>query len=146
VGQFDRDQDYYKSKKFNETELRTHFINPFFEALGWDMHPKGSPDKWEVKEEDDAEVDGKLVNPDYGFSLNNKRKFFVEVKRPSINIESGVSPAYQLRRYGWSSNLHVSILTDFEEFSVYFCGSRPFKDDKATKARLFYFRDRRKIK
>ena len=104
------------------------------------MHPKGSPDTWEVIEEDKVVVKGQLVNPDYGFRLNEEKKFFVEVKRPSVNIESGVSPAYQLRRYGWSSNLSVSILTDFEEFSVYFCGSRPFQDDKATKGRLFYFR------
>ncbi len=104
------------------------------------MHPKGSPDKWEVIEEDKVVVKGQLVNPDYGFRLNEKKKFFVEVKRPYVNIESGISPAYQLRRYGWSSNLSVSILTDFEEFSVYFCGSRPFQDDKATKGRLFYLR------
>lgn len=104
------------------------------------MHPQGSPDKWEVIEEDKVEVKGQVINPDYGFRLNEKKKFFVEVKRPYINIESGISPAYQLRRYGWSSNLSVSILTDFEEFSVYFCGSRPFQDDKATKGRLFYLR------
>ncbi|MEI8002820.1 MAG: hypothetical protein WCG94_00635 [Methanothrix sp.] len=65
VEQFDRDQDIYKSKNFNETQLRTIFINPFFEALGWDMHPKGSPDKWEVVEEDQIEVNGQLINPDY---------------------------------------------------------------------------------
>ncbi len=139
---FERDQDIYRSSQYNETELRTEFINPFFEALGWDVYHKQEcrADKREVKEEDAVDVEGKIKNPDYSFRLFEKRKFFVEVKRPSINIESGVYPAYQIRRYAWSADLAISILTDFEEFSVYYCRARPSKDDKSTKSRLLYFR------
>ena len=139
---FERDQDIYRSSQYNETELRTEFINPFFEALGWDVYHKHEcrADKREVKEEDAIDVEGKIKNPDYSFRLFDKRKFFVEVKRPSINIESGVYPAYQIRRYAWSADLAISILTDFEEFSVYYCRARPSKDDKSTKSRLLYFR------
>ncbi len=139
---FERDQDIYRSSQYNETELRTEFINPFFEALGWDVYHKHEcrADKREVKEEDAVDVEGKIKSPDYSFRLFDKRKFFVEVKRPSINIESGVYPAYQIRRYAWSADLAISILTDFEEFSVYYCRARPSKDDKSTKSRLLYFR------
>ena len=142
VEKFERDQDIYRSSQYNETELRTEFINPFFEALGWDVYHKQEcrADKREVKEEDAVDVEGKIKNPDYSFRLFDKRKFFVEVKRPSINIESGVYPAYQIRRYAWSADLAISILTDFEEFSVYYCRARPSKDDKSTKSRLLYFR------
>jgi hypothetical protein len=142
IDKFDRDQDIYRSSQYNETELRTEFINPFFEALGWDVYHKQEcrADKREVKEEDAIEVEGKIKNPDYSFRLFDKRKFFVEVKRPSINIESGVYPAFQIRRYAWSADLAISILTDFEEFSVYYCRARPSKDDKPTKSRLLYFR------
>jgi hypothetical protein len=137
---FDSDPDFYRSIYFNETEVRTQFINPFFEALGWDVYHKCRPDNRDVKEEDAVKVEGKTKNPDYSFRLFEKRKFFVEVKRPSINIESGVYPAYQIRSYAWSADLPISILTDFEEFSVYYCRSRPSKDDKSTKSRLLYFR------
>jgi hypothetical protein len=142
VEKFERDQDIYRSSQYNETELRTEFINPFFEALGWDVYHKQEcrADKREVKEEDAVDVEGKIKNPDYSFRLFDKKKFFVEVKRPSINIESGVYPAYQIRRYAWSADLAISILTDFEEFSVYYCRARPSKDDKSTKSRLLYFR------
>ena len=51
-----------------------------------------------------------------------------------------VYPAYQIRRYAWSNDIAISILTEFEEFSVYYCRSRPSKDDKSTKSRLLYFR------
>ncbi|MCG2679656.1 MAG: Eco57I restriction-modification methylase domain-containing protein, partial [Kiritimatiellae bacterium] len=49
-------------------------------------------------------------------------------------------PAYQLRRYGFSAKLPLSILTDFEELGVYDCASRPRPGDKASHARIQYFR------
>ena len=47
-------------------------------------------------------------------------------------------PAYQLRRYGWSAKLPLSILTDFEEFAVYDCRVKPDKSDKSSTARVTY--------
>ena len=148
VKEFERDEFFYKSNQFNETELRTRFVNPLVEALGWDVYHNQNcrADQHEVKEEDSVEVEGKIKNPDYSFRLfdnsigSMKRKFFVEVKRPSINIESGAYPAFQLRRYAWSADLPISILTDFEEFSVYYCLSRPFREDKPAKFRIMYLR------
>jgi type I restriction-modification system DNA methylase subunit len=114
--------------------------------LGWDVYHKrdSRADEREVKEEDEVEVIGELKrelkSPDYSFRLFDKRKFFVEVKRPSVNVESNINAAFQLRRYAWSADLPISILTDFEEFSVYYCLTRPSKDDKAARSRLLYAR------
>jgi len=57
-----------------------------------------------------------------------------------VNIEAGAYPAFQLRRYAWSADLPISILTDFEELSVYYCLSRPGREDKPTKSRIMYLR------
>ena len=75
IDKFDRDQDIYRSSQYNETELRTEFINPFFEALGWDVYHKQEcrADKREVKEEDAIEVEGKIKNPDYSFRLFDEK-------------------------------------------------------------------------
>ena len=62
--------------------------------------------------------------------------FFVEAKKPAVNIQYGIEPAYQLRRYAWSAKLPLSILTDFEEFSVYDCRSKPAVTDKASAGRI----------
>ena len=43
IDKFDSDPDFYRSNYFNETEVRTQFINPFFEALGWDVYHKCYP-------------------------------------------------------------------------------------------------------
>ena len=148
VAEFERDQNFYKSSQFNETELRTRFINPLIKALGWDVYHElpCRADQHEVKEEDSVEVEGKIKNPDYSFRIfdgslgSMKRKFFIEVKRPSVNIEAGAYPAFQLRRYAWSADLPISVLTDFEELSVYYCLSRPSREDKPAKARILYLR------
>jgi len=70
VKRFEDYQHIYKSKTYNETELRNHFINPFFEALGWDVQGKNcAPDRQEVKEEGVFKLDDKSEKPDYSFLL-----------------------------------------------------------------------------
>ncbi len=130
----------YRSSQYNETELRGEFVNPFFAALGWDVHNQQclSSDSKEVKLEESIRVEENIKNPDYSFRLGKSRRFFVETKKPSINIEGGVYPAFQLRRYAWSASLSLSILTDFEEFAVYDCRAEPSKTDKPGKGRLLY--------
>jgi adenine-specific DNA-methyltransferase len=66
------------------------------------------------------------------------RKFFVEAKKPSVNIKESTEPAYQVRRYAYTAKLPLSILTDFEEFAVYDTRIKPNKNDKASTARIFY--------
>ncbi len=34
---FSLHEEHYKSSSYNETELRREFLDPFFEALGWDV-------------------------------------------------------------------------------------------------------------
>ena len=137
---FSNNEEYYKSKKYKEDHVRQDFINPFFKALGWDMdNERGvAPQYREVIYEDRIEIEGKPKAPDYAFRLGSERKFFVEAKASSVKVYSEVDPAFQLRRYAWSGKLPVSILTDFEEFSVYDTTIEPKHSDKASVARVKY--------
>ena len=38
VERFDSNLDAYRSGGYNEAQFRQEFLNPFFEALGWDIH------------------------------------------------------------------------------------------------------------
>ena len=141
VDQFDRNLDDYHSPRFNEAQTRQQFIDPFFEALGWDIKNR---QRWaeaykEVIHEDSIRIAGKAKAPDYCFRVGGNRKFFVEAKKPSVDIKQDVNPAYQVRRYAWSAKLPLSILSDFEELSVYDCRIQPNKGDKASTARTMYF-------
>ena len=37
VSRFQRDYEYFKSDRYNETLLRSDFLDPLFELLGWDI-------------------------------------------------------------------------------------------------------------
>lgn len=66
------------------------------------------------------------------------RKFFLEAKKPFVNIKQAWEPAYQLRRYAWSAKLPISILTDFEELAIYDCRVAPKQMEKPAIARREY--------
>ncbi|MBW1907913.1 MAG: N-6 DNA methylase [Deltaproteobacteria bacterium] len=140
VDRFHENLDAYKHGTYNETQVRREFIDPFFEELGWDIaNKKGYAEAYkEVVHEDVVKVGGATKAPDYSFRIGGIRKFFLEAKKPSINIKDDTHPAYQLRRYAWSAKLPLSILTDFEEFAVYDCRVKPGKTDKSANARILY--------
>ena len=119
VAAFQQQIELHQTGQINETQTRIQFIDPFFEALGWDVSNKKnlSSLEQEVIHEDRLKIVGskKPKAPDYSFQIGNKRQFFVEAKKPSVNIGKDINAAFQLRRYGWSAKLSISILTDFEE-------------------------------
>ncbi len=140
VERFEYHLDEYKKGNYNETQTRNDFINPFFEALGWDINNKqGLAESYrEVIHEDKIKIGGHTKAPDYCFTIYGQRKFFLEAKKPSVSIKESIDPAYQLRRYGWSAKMPISIITDFEEFSIYDCTIKPTPQDKASVARINY--------
>jgi hypothetical protein len=141
VERFDEQFDSYKNVNYNETLTRRDFIDPFFKALGWDIdNEQGYAEAYrEVIHEDKVKVGGATKAPDYSFRIGGgKRLFFVEAKKPSVAIKDDILPAYQIRRYGWSAKLPISIITDFEEFSIYDCTKKPIPADKASVARIKY--------
>src|SRR5450759_3567058 len=145
IENFERNLDAYRNGQYNETQTRIQFIDPFFKALGWDMdNSAGYAEAYrDVIHEDAIKVGISTRAPDYSFRVGGQRKFFLEAKKPSVNVKDDIEPAFQLRRYAWSAKLPLSIVTDFEEFAVYDCRQKPDKNDKASKSRLFYctFRD-----
>ena len=140
VERFDLHKDTYKLQTYNETQVRREFIDPFFKALGWDVdNTAGHAEMYkDVIHEDAIKIGGFTKAPDYCFRIGGTRKFFVEAKKPAVDIEGDANPAYQLRRYAWTGKLPLSIVTDFEELAVYDCRIKPKKNDKPSTARVFY--------
>ena len=139
VARFEENRSAYTSGHYNETQVRHEFIDPFFKALGWDVNnEQGYAEAYkDLIHEDSIKVGGATKAPDYCFRIGGTRKFFLEAKRPGVNIKDNADAAFQIRRYAWSSKLPLSILTDFEEFAVYDCRIKPAKTDKASTARTF---------
>ncbi|MCH7658946.1 MAG: N-6 DNA methylase [Bacteroidetes bacterium] len=140
IERFDDHIEEYKRGHYNETQTRVDYINPFFKALGWDIdNEQGLAEAYrEVIHEDKIKIGKTTKAPDYCFTVYGQRKFFVDAKKPSINIKDDISPAYQVRRYGWSARLPIAIVTDFEEFSIYDCSKKPNQNDRSSVARIQY--------
>lgn len=141
VEKFKQNIDQYRSQTYNEAQLRREFLDPFFEALGWDVGNKAgyAPQYREVIVEDSLKYEDTTKAPDYSFRIGDTRKFFVEAKRPHENIKDDPKHAYQIKRYAWNAKLPISILTDFEELAVYDCRNKPNPKDKPSTARLKLF-------
>src|SRR5512136_1580388 len=94
VQRFDRNRDAYRSPHYNETQLRREFLDPFFKALGWDIdNEQGYAEAYkDVVHEDAIKVGEATKAPDYSFRIGGTRKFFLEAKRPSVDIKNDVSP------------------------------------------------------
>lgn len=143
VARFTDQREDYRSGRYNETQLRRDFLDPFFDALGWDVsNRKNYSEKFrEVVHEVSVEVDGAAKAADYAFQTGGHVHFFIEAKKPAVNIESNPEPAFQIRRYGWSAKLNVSLLSDFEQLAVYDCRQKPVHGDPAHvgRANLYSF-------
>lgn len=106
VQRFEVQREAYRSGRYNETQLRRQFLNPFFEVLGWDiLNRQGYAELYkDVIHEDSLRIEGESKAPDYAIP-GGVRKFFVEAKERAVNIEINIHPAFQLRRYAWSAKL-----------------------------------------
>ena len=117
----------YRRQSYNETEVRIDFVNPLFKSLGWDVdNEAGLPQHLrEVTHEATVLVEEngqrRSKKPDYSFRVGTETLFYLETKKPSVDITMDNSPAFQLRRYGWSGNLKISVLTNFNDLYIYDC-------------------------
>jgi len=141
VETFARNLESYLRADYKEAQLRREFLDPLFEALGWDVaNRSGYAEAYkDVVHEDALRISGVgISSPDYSFRIGGTRKFFVEAKKPSVYLKDDPEPAAQLRRYSWSAKLPLGIVTDFQEFAIYDTRVRPREGDKASVARIFY--------
>lgn len=140
VEKYETNRDFYRTSKFNETQVRNEFLDPLFEALGWDirnMSGKSTNEREVLLEESlKANASTHSKKPDYTFRLFGERKFFLEAKKPCVDISTDDNPARQVRRYGYTANLKISVLSNFEYLYIYDTSYKVEDGDTLTKARI----------
>jgi adenine-specific DNA-methyltransferase len=95
-------------KALNESQNCKDFILPLFEALGWAVYSD------EVATEEN--IGGKRA--DYTFRLNGVAKFFLEAKKPGVDLRQA-DFAEQAISYAWHKSVPWAILTNFETLKVF---------------------------
>jgi hypothetical protein len=129
VAKFERGLTEFTSSGYVEAQLRDDFLNPFFFALGWDLKNDDGliQSKREVEIESRTEIGGRQKRADYLFRTDGHDRFVCEAKKPAEELHARY--AFQTKRYAWNKNLPLGILTDFQEFKIYFVGGKPHADE-----------------
>ena len=147
VEKYESNRDFYRTVKFNETQVRNEFLDPLFEALGWDIRNTSGKktNEREVLLEESLKANAATYSkkPDYTFRLFGERKFFLEAKKPCVDISTDNNPAKQVRRYGYTANLKISVLSNFEDLYIYDTSYKVDDADTLTRARVkaYHFTD-----
>lgn len=136
VERFHENIEFYKNTKnsYNEHSCRIEYIDPLLKLLGWDVaNEKGlSPQYREVIAEN---YSTRTDRPDYTLTLRGVPKFFVEAKKPAIDIINDAAPAIQTRKYGWNAKHKIAVLTNFEYLVIYDTCYIAHEDDGSSVAR-----------
>jgi type I site-specific restriction endonuclease len=84
VQTFDKNFIAYQQADYDETSLRNEFLNPLFEALGWDVSNRNglAPHLREVRVEVRGHGTARQKRADYEFRIDRQEKFVCEAKRP----------------------------------------------------------------
>ena len=102
VEKYKSNRDFYRTSNFNETQVRNEFLDPLFEALGWDirnMSGKKTNEREVLLEESlKANAATHSKKPVYTFRLFGERKFFLEAKKPCVDLSIQHKPTKQIRR------------------------------------------------
>lgn len=138
IEKYSANRKYYLTNKYNETLLRSDFLDPFFELLGWDIKNnagKSTNEREVILEEAlKANASEHSKKPDYSFRLFSERKFFLEAKKPCVAIETNNDTAKQVRRYGFTAKLKISVLSNFEYLVIYDTSVKVDEADNYNKA------------
>lgn len=100
--------DPQQRRALNESQTCKDFILPLFAALGWRVYSD------EVATEEN--IGGKRA--DYTFRLNGVAKFFLEAKKPNVDLRQE-NFAEQAISYAWHRSVPWAILTNFETLKVF---------------------------
>lgn len=142
VDRFQSNLAYYKdsNNNYNEHSCRIEFIDPLLKILNWDVaNERGlAPQYREVIAENYSTPTDR---PDYTMTLRGVGKFFIEAKKPLIDIKKTSDSAYKTRKYGWNAKHKIAVLTNFEYLAIYDTGYVPKEGENSAVARyrLFHF-------
>ncbi|MCK4729825.1 MAG: N-6 DNA methylase [Candidatus Aenigmarchaeota archaeon] len=130
VDKYNRVAEAGKLKRYKEEDTKAEFIEPLFEALGWDVRNITHDD--EVTREDKVSR-GRV---DYAFRIDGIPKLFLEAKAIKEDLEK-IKFAEQAINYAWHKGATWAVLTDFEGVMVF---NAEWKSVNPLRDRLFYIK------
>jgi hypothetical protein len=131
IEKYQSDRNYYLTNKYNETLLRSDFLDPFLSCwVETIKNNAGKPTNEEVILEEALKTNASenSKKPDYTFRLFPKKILFGS-QEAVCKIEADNETAKQLRRYGFTAKLKISVLSNFEYLIIYDTSVKVEKED-----------------
>src|SRR5690242_12039934 len=121
TARFETFREEYRRVGFDEFTLRLEYLNPFFKALGWDVDNERShpPHLREVRVEYPTTDGDSHRRADYVFRIGGLDRFVCEAKKYPEKMEHW---HFQAQNYAFNLRLWVSILFNFDEFTLFVVG------------------------
>lgn len=128
IGEFQKEAENGSIDSYQEMDIRTNFIDRFFQILGWDMHSHD-----EILREFSTH---KQKRADYVFKLNNRKVFVVEAKKASVKLDNdeGEKAFKQAISYAYFNKIKFAVVTNFRQIFVFHALSNP----KTPKSNLLF--------
>ena len=125
VDDFERLKGGPAPDSFDEAQLGTTYVEPFWEALGWAVR-----DPREVVKEKRVHLRASTRSADYCFQLARKPQFIVEAKDYRKRLDDA-DFIFQTKRYGYNLPVDFGVLTNFAGFRLFDTGLEPVYENRA---------------
>jgi len=112
VDKYNRIVESGSIKRYKEEDTKAEFIEPLFEALGWDVRNTENDDEV-VREEKISK--GRV---DYSFRINGIPKFFLEAKALKEDLDN-IKFVEHAINYAWHKGCTWAVLTDSKDELAY---------------------------
>lgn len=126
---------------YQESEARSEFIDPFLELLGWDVSNRAGlifSAREVLREESQRAEKNACKKPDYTMRVAGQKKFFIEAKKPSVDILTHKPSIFQARSYGYTAGHPIVVLINFRNISIFDTTAMPNENDAVDAYRLFW--------
>lgn len=125
---YSSDRDKFESFNYNEADTRNEFIDKFLNYMGWDVHnfQNLAYHKREVVLE---QTNTESMRPDYSLRVDGVTQIYVEAKKPSVDILTDKKSIFQARRYGYTDEHSIVVVTNYKNLSIY-NASVPVNEEK----------------
>jgi hypothetical protein len=120
-----------------EAVIRREYLDPFWEALGWDVANaahRSSAEKDVVIEAPVTTIEAERTRnrrPDYLFRIGGFPRFVVEAKKPAVDVLTDRDAIFQAKTYAWSAQIPFAVLTDFGHFRLFDATLKPYHGEPA---------------
>ncbi len=111
------------SNSLKESKLKSDYIEPFFQILGWNL----KSGKTEFILEPEIRKLNKINEfyPDYLFKTSYENQFYLKIAKTENDEIENSSIFKTLHRNCWTSNIPIGVISDFHSISIYDLHSKP---------------------